>query len=159
MSSNIIRNDIFAGLLIPYDKESYVLEGGSPIVLPPIKKDYIREMADYLFILSKSKLKGEINEKLSRFLNQYPVSIYRIVLDYYITLETPVPKIMTTDNEEIVFSKSFYRLSDMQEVKSRLLKVEGFALIEDNYEETFFNVLREQFILCHQPVKLMTLTI
>ena len=137
MSSNIVKHDIFAGLLIPYDKDSYALEGGSPIVFPPIKKDYIKEAADSFFVLSKSKLRGEINEKLSRFLNLYLVNIYRIVLDYYyITLETPPPKIMTTDKEEIVFSKTFYKLSDMQEVKSKLLAEEGFTIRGETNKET-----------------------
>jgi len=145
MSANIMRNDIFTGLLIPYDKDMYVLEGGSPILFPPIKKEYIRDMADYLFVLSKSKLRGEINEKLSRFLNQYPVSIYRVVLDYYyITLEAPLPKIMTTDNEEIVFSKSFYKVSDMQEIKKRLLEVEGFTDAGETGQETAISWCNEK---------------
>lgn len=137
ISSTIKRNDIFAGLLIPYDKDSYLLEGGAPIVFPPIQKDYIRDIADLLFVYSRSKLRGEINEKLSRFLNKYPVSIYRIVLDYYyITLEAPPPKIMTTDNEEIVFSKSFYEVPDMQDIKKRLLKVKGFKDAGETGQET-----------------------
>ena len=140
MSSNIVKNDIFAGFLIPYDKDSYVLEGGSPIVFPPMKKEYIREAADSLFVLSKSKLRGDINEKLSRFLNLYPVSIYRIVLDYYyISLETPPPEIRTTDNEEIVFSKTSYKLSDMQEVKSKLLAEAGFTISDETNKETIIS--------------------
>ena len=137
MSSNIVKNDIFAGLLVPYDKDSYALEGGSPIVFPPMKKEYIREAADSFFVLSKSKLRGDINEKLSRFLNLYPVNMYRIVLNYYyITLETPPPKVMTTDNEEIVFSKTFYKLSDIQEVKNKLLVEAGFTISGETNEET-----------------------
>jgi len=137
LSSNIVKHDIFAGLLIPYDKDSYALEGGSPIVFPPMKKEYIREAADSFFVLSKSKLRGDINEKLSRFLNLYPVNMYRIVLDYYyITLETPLPEIRTTDNEEIVFLKTFYKLSDMQEVKSKLLAEAGFTIRDETNKET-----------------------
>ena len=137
MSSNIVKHDIFTGLLVPYDKDSYILEGGAPIVFPPMEKDYIREAADSFFVLSKSKLRGDINEKLSRFLNLYPVNMYRIVLDYYyITLETPPPKIMTTDKEDIVFSKTFYKLSDMQEVKNKLLAEAGFTIRDETKEET-----------------------
>ena len=140
ISSDIVKNDIIAGLLMHYDEDLYILEGGSPILLPPIKKEYIREMADMLFVLSKSKLRGEINEKLSRFLNQYPVNIYRIVLDYYyLGLEMPPPEVRTTDNEEIVFSKTFYEVSDMGKVRERLLSEEGFTVSDEANKETIIS--------------------
>jgi len=136
MSSNIVKNDIFSGFIVLYDKDSYILEGGSPIIFPPMKKGYIKEMADTLYVLSKSKLRGSMNEKLSRFLNQYPVSMYKIVLDYYyLTLEAPMPKVMTTDNEELVFSKTFYKLTDKQEVKNKLLAEAGFTVSEETKKE------------------------
>ena len=59
--------------------------------------------------------------------------MYRTVLDYhYLTMETPPPKLMTTDNEELIFSKTFYKLSDMQEVENRLSEIESFIISEEN---------------------------
>jgi hypothetical protein len=145
LSSKIKKNDILAGLLIPYDKDSYVLEGGSPIVIPPMKKGYIRDTAENLFLLSKSKLRGDINEKLSRFFKIQPITIYRIVLDhYYNILETPPPKIMTTDNEEIVFSETFYKLDNKQEVKAKLLLEKGFSVKEETGKETVISWLNKK---------------
>ena len=136
MSSSIVKKDIFSGILIPYSKDIFIVEGGTPIIFPPLEKIYIKETVDRLYSLNKRRLKGDRNERLSSFLNLYPVNMYRTVLDYYyLTQEAPPPKLMTTDNEELLFSKTFYKLSDMQEVKNRLLMTAGFAVSEENEKE------------------------
>jgi len=42
---------------------------------------------------------------------------------------------MTTDKEELVFSKTFYKLSDRNGVKNRLLKIKDFEIREENKKE------------------------
>lgn len=42
---------------------------------------------------------------------------------------------MTRDNEELVFSKTFYRISNRPEVRSALLKIRGFEIREENKDE------------------------
>ncbi|MCG2791008.1 MAG: SEC-C domain-containing protein [Actinomycetia bacterium] len=140
LSTGIVKNDIFCGMLIPYNKDIYIVEGGTPIIFPPLEKGYIKETVDILYMLNKKKLPGDKNERLSKFLNLYPINIYRVALDYhYLTMETPPPKLMTTDNEELIFSKTFYKLSDMPEVKNRLLKIEDFRISEENEKEVIIS--------------------
>ncbi|MCG2791882.1 MAG: SEC-C domain-containing protein [Actinomycetia bacterium] len=83
MSTGIVKYDIFCGMLIPYNKDIYIVEGGTPIIFPPLEKGYIKETVDKLYMLNKKKLPGDKNERLSKFLNLYPINIYRTVLDYY----------------------------------------------------------------------------
>ena len=140
LSTGIVKNDIFCGMLIPYNKDIYIVEGGTPIIFPPLEKGYIKETVYKLYMLNKNKLPGNNNERLSKFLNLYPINMYRTVLDYhYLTMETPPLKLMTTDNEELIFSKTFYKLSDMQEVENRLLKIEDFTISEENEKEVIIS--------------------
>jgi len=137
MSSSIVKHDIFCGILVPYSNDIYVVEGGTPIIFPPIEKTYIKETVKLLYKYNKKKLKGTREEIFSKFLNLYPLVIYRVALDfYYNTLNKPLPKFVTTDKEELVFSKTFYKLSDRDEVKDRLLKIEDFEIREENKKET-----------------------
>jgi hypothetical protein len=145
MSNGIVKYDIFCGMLIPYKNDIYIVEGGTPMMFPPSEKGYIKETVEKLYILNKKKLSGDNNERLSKFLNQYPINIYRIVLDYYyLQMVAPMPKLMTTDNEELIFLKIFYKLSDMQEVKKRLLKMEGFIIDEENEKEVIISWLNRK---------------
>ena len=140
LSTGIVKNDIFCGMLIPYNKDIYIVEGGTPIIFPPLEKGYIKETVYKLYMLNRKRLPGDKNERLSKFLNLYPINMYRTVLDYhYLTMETPPPKLMTTDNEELIFSKTFYRLSDMPEVKNRLLTIEDFTVSEENEKEVIIS--------------------
>ncbi|MHB8280884.1 MAG: SEC-C metal-binding domain-containing protein [Candidatus Humimicrobiaceae bacterium] len=140
LSTGIVKNDIFCGMLIPYNKDIYIVEGGTPIIFPPLEKGYIKETVYKLYMLNRKRLPGDKNERLSKFLNLYPINMYRTVLDYhYLTMETPPPKLMTTDNEELIFSKTFYKLSDMPEVKNGLLKIEDFTVSEENEKEVIIS--------------------
>lgn len=62
-------------------------------------------------------------------------------------MERPVPKIMTTDSEELEFSKTAYKLSDRNEVKSCLLKISGMSISEENEEETIISLKNEKGII------------
>jgi len=148
LSKGIVKNDIFCGMAIPYNEDLYILEGGAPIMFPPLEKNYIKETVTLLYKYNKIKIPGNENEKLSTFLNLYPINIYRTVLDYhYLSTERPMPKIMTTDNEELEFSKTTYKLSDRNEVKSCLLKIRGMSLSEENEEETVISLKNEKGII------------
>lgn len=136
MSSGTVKHDIFCGILVPYNNDIYIVEGGTPIIFPPIEKTYIKETVELLYKYNKKKLKGSGEEIFSKFLNLYPLVIYRVVLDfYYNTVDKPLPKFMTTDKEELVFSKTFYKLSDRDGVKNRLIKIKDFEIREENKKE------------------------
>lgn len=137
MSSGAVKHDIFCGILVPYNNDIYIVEGGTPIIFPPIEKTYIKETVKLLYKYNKKKLRGAGEEIFSKFLNLYPLVIYRVALDfYYNTVDKPLPKFVTTDKEELVFSKTFYKLSDRDEVKNKLLKIEDFEIREENKKET-----------------------
>ena len=148
LSKGIVKNDIFCGMAIPYNEDLHILEGGAPIIFPPLEKKYIKETVTQLYKYNKVKIPGNENEKLSKFLNLHPISMYRTVLDYhYLSMERPMPKIMTTDNEELEFSKTTYKLSDRNKVKSCLLKIRGMSISEENEEETVFSWENEKNII------------
>lgn len=145
MSTGIVKHDIFCGMLAPYNENIYIVEGGTPIIFPSIEKGFIKETVEMLYIINKKKFTGDKSERLSKFLNLYPINIYKVVLDYYfIIIEKPIPKLMTTDKEELVFSKTFYKLSDMIEVKNRLLRIEGFEIGEKNNKEVIISWQNEK---------------
>lgn len=54
---------------------------------------------------------------------------------------------MTRDNEELVFSKTFYRISNRPEVRSALLKIRGFEIREENKDEDVITWLSTKNII------------
>jgi len=54
---------------------------------------------------------------------------------------------VTRDNEELVFSKTFYRISNRPEVRSALLKIRGFEIREENKDEDVITWLSTKNII------------
>jgi len=145
LSSGAVKHDILGGLIVPYNKNSFVMEGGTPVVFSPLDKEYIKDTIELFYKNNRKRIRVTKEEKFSKFLNLYPIVIYRVVLDHYLNLlDKPPPKFMTRDGEELVFSKTFYELSNKNEVKNKLLEIKGFEISEEDEKEDIITWLNKK---------------
>lgn len=151
LSEGAVRHDIISGMLAPYNEVPYegfyVLEGSSPVIYPPRDKPFLLELIkEYCRIYRK-----EYREMFERKINYpeifkvFPVVIYLVAIHYfYHTISAPLPKLVNYDKEEIIFSKTVYRVKDRQKVKQQLITIKDIKLVEETKKKTVFNWTNEK---------------
>jgi len=137
LSQIAVRHDIFGGLLVPYN-DIFIMEGPSPTVFSPDGKQYLRDTVRLLYKMENKRFRKADDKDLSELLNRSPVSIYRVILDHFLSIQeelaSPFPKLFTKDGKELIFLNSYYKISNREEVKNKLLKIRGFGIKKEGRE-------------------------
>ena len=135
LSQKAVRHDIFGGLLIPYN-DIFVIEGPMPLVFTPEDKEYIISTVKLFYRRDRKRIRKADNKELSGFINSFPIFIYRVLLDYFLFIhEEKDPadcKLLTKDGKEFMFLKTYYKISDREDIKNKILKVRGFKLVRES---------------------------
>ena len=132
-----VRYDIFGGLLIPFN-DIFVIECPTPTTFSPDDKEYLRAAVRQFYGRDKKRIRKADNEELSRFLNISPVFIYRVPLDYFLLKnkerDAADSRSLTKDGKELILSKTYYKISNREEIKNKILKLRGFKIKEEGSE-------------------------
>ena len=132
-----VRHDIFGGLLIPYN-DIFVIEGPTPTIFTPDDKEYLRATVQQFYRMDKKRIRKTDHEELSRFLNISPIFIYRMPLDYFLfkhkEQDTADSKLLTKDRKEFILLKTYYKISNREEIKNKVLKLREFKIKEEGSE-------------------------
>ncbi len=137
LSQDVVKHDISGGFLIPFG-DIYIIEGVSPTIFSPTDKRYIGDTVLRLYKAESKRLSRVSDKNFFRFLNQHPVSIYRLLLDnkYFISRENagPSPKLHTRDGNKFILLNTYYKITGREETKRQLLNMEDFKLKEEGEE-------------------------
>lgn len=85
--------------------------------------------------MERKKIGKADYEELSSFLNRSPITIYRVLLDHFLFLNEEEDftdsKLLTKDKKEFILLKTYYKISDREDIKNRILKIKGFKILKD----------------------------
>lgn len=54
-----------------------------------------------------------------------------------------MPKLINYDKEEIVFSRTIYKVQDREVAKKRLIKISDIKLVEETKKQTLLSALKD----------------
>ena len=139
VSQSLVEHDIITGILVPFDEDHHVLEGGSPVKIPPSFKE---DLKDIVALFYKSACKNNPDNKqkgVSGFLKENVLLVYIVTIIYYYRATHTLPPVMTTtDGEKLVFITGIYEHSDRQLTKKTLAKLRGVHFDEESTDSDDF---------------------
>ncbi|OQA15800.1 MAG: hypothetical protein BWY64_02759 [bacterium ADurb.Bin363] len=151
LSEGVVRHDIISGMLAPYNeipgKEFYVLEGSPPVLYPPRDKPLILELIKEYSRIYRKEYRQLFESKINypEIFKVFPIVLYLVAIHYfYHTISAPLPKLVNYDKEEIIFSRTFYKVKDREKVKQELINIKDFKLVEETKKKTVFDWTNEK---------------
>lgn len=92
----------------------------------------------YKFLFSKKTNYPEI-------FKAFPMVLYLVAVDYfYHLISAPLPKLVNYDKEEIIFSKTTYKINNRDEIKNLIIKLKNIEIVEDTEKEAVLHWLNEK---------------
>jgi len=147
-----LKHDVFGGILIPYnDNGIYISDGATPSAFSPGDKEYIRSTIQLLYKKENRNFRKVGNEELSRFINKFPISLYRVSLDHFLFMnddrDFPQHRILTKDKKQFILIKAYYKISDREDIKRKILNIRGFRIINESVESIELSWVNHKGIL------------
>jgi len=151
LSEYVVKHDIFCGILLPYTQNLndtyYVLEGTPSVIFQPLHVETLLELIKSYSAIYKKIYKFLFSKKTNypEIFKAFPMVLYLVAVDYfYHLISAPLPKLVNYDKEEIIFSKTTYKINNRDEIKNLIIKLKNIEIVEDTEKEAVLHWLNEK---------------